>query len=513
MATLIPKFDLKNGGSTPTGAINRTIYEKLSDTISVKDFGATGDGVTDDTTAIQAALNNGGKIVIPTGTYKITSTLLCDISKASLIAVGQVTFSMQSIASSVIQVYSTATYPNASILNGTNYIEGISFVGNYTANSTGALIGSLTYDQNNEILFRNCTFSKFSTLIQFTNNAWRVRFDQCTFIQATGGGYYLNFPVGLVNSGEAMEFNHCGFFDPYSASSFTDLYLYKGQWLFEGCSFGGGAWLRINLASDANATLVNCNIEQQATATSTRMVIVQGTSKFVMVGGQVIQNQAASVYSPFQCDGTASITLDGLYLPLGGGSVQWETNDPDRNLVVGSSNRVSIHDLQFTSSFASAGFLFNTSPYLNQIYNGDASGTGTNGWVVLAGTLTNTTGGRTGNCLQANSACVANQLIDISGNQGKIAILSFWTATTSSTANCFPSISFMNTTDNNVMSLPSYSNAITISSSSVQVTSGTTYTRSQIQTVVPIGTKYITFQIVGSAGVTLNYDDILLTII
>jgi len=36
MTTLIPKFDLKNGGSTPTGAVNRTISEKLSDIICVK---------------------------------------------------------------------------------------------------------------------------------------------------------------------------------------------------------------------------------------------------------------------------------------------------------------------------------------------------------------------------------------------------------------------------------------------------------------------------------------------
>jgi hypothetical protein len=78
MTTLIPKYDLKNGGATPTGAINRSFNEKLNETVSVKDFGAVGDGVTDDTTAIQAALNSitsSGSVYFPKGQYKITSRL------------------------------------------------------------------------------------------------------------------------------------------------------------------------------------------------------------------------------------------------------------------------------------------------------------------------------------------------------------------------------------------------------------------------------------------------------
>ena len=42
----------KNNG---TGAVVRTIKDKLGETVSVKDFGAVGDGVTDDTAAIDAA--------------------------------------------------------------------------------------------------------------------------------------------------------------------------------------------------------------------------------------------------------------------------------------------------------------------------------------------------------------------------------------------------------------------------------------------------------------------------
>jgi hypothetical protein len=75
---------------TTTGAVDASIvsYEppfansvatnveaKLAQYISVKDFGAVGDGVADDTAAIQAAMNVGGTVWFPTGTYKITAPL------------------------------------------------------------------------------------------------------------------------------------------------------------------------------------------------------------------------------------------------------------------------------------------------------------------------------------------------------------------------------------------------------------------------------------------------------
>ena len=74
MTTLIPKYDLKNGGTTPTGAINRPFNEKLNEVVSVKDFGAIGDGSTDDTVACQNAINavrnaGGGTVFFPAGTY------------------------------------------------------------------------------------------------------------------------------------------------------------------------------------------------------------------------------------------------------------------------------------------------------------------------------------------------------------------------------------------------------------------------------------------------------------
>lgn len=57
------------------GAVERLARDKLRETISVKDFGAVGDGVTDDTAAVQAALNTGLWVRVPPGKYRITSTL------------------------------------------------------------------------------------------------------------------------------------------------------------------------------------------------------------------------------------------------------------------------------------------------------------------------------------------------------------------------------------------------------------------------------------------------------
>lgn len=60
---------------TTVGNTSRTVEDKLKETVSVKDFGAKGDGVTDDSTAIQTCINNASVIFFPSGSYLISTTI------------------------------------------------------------------------------------------------------------------------------------------------------------------------------------------------------------------------------------------------------------------------------------------------------------------------------------------------------------------------------------------------------------------------------------------------------
>ena len=75
-----------------TGAVATTVQTKLRQTVSVKDYGAVGNGIADDTAAIQNAINYvknrqnssgryGGAIYFPTGLYKVTDTI--ELAKTS----------------------------------------------------------------------------------------------------------------------------------------------------------------------------------------------------------------------------------------------------------------------------------------------------------------------------------------------------------------------------------------------------------------------------------------------
>lgn len=74
-----------------TGAVLRTAQAKMRDVVSVKDFGATGDGVTDDAAAIQAAVNAATAnqtIYFPPGTYAVGASGIAVTNKTGVTLLG-----------------------------------------------------------------------------------------------------------------------------------------------------------------------------------------------------------------------------------------------------------------------------------------------------------------------------------------------------------------------------------------------------------------------------------------
>ena len=164
MTTLIPQYDLKNGGSTPTGAINRPINQKLQEIVSVKDFGAKGDGATDDTVAIQAAINylnpyvysspmnynqGGGEVYFPKGNYLVSSTITLP-NNVILTGTGCETY----------QANLTATNP----AQGSTIFAASSFTGSFVIDTAG-------YD---------------SSGVRYTSSAIPASFNTLTFAEGCG---------------------------------------------------------------------------------------------------------------------------------------------------------------------------------------------------------------------------------------------------------------------------------------------------------------------------------------
>jgi hypothetical protein len=127
-------------------------------TISVRDFGAVGDGVVDDTAAIQAALNagSGKSVMLPPGTYRTSSVLEILANTLFFAAPGTAIIDVQPTAS-------TATKNNGLIFKGSgSTIHGLQINGTNEAEFVDGLRDSyasaiIADSQISGVLARNLT--------------------------------------------------------------------------------------------------------------------------------------------------------------------------------------------------------------------------------------------------------------------------------------------------------------------------------------------------------------------
>jgi hypothetical protein len=75
LTTLVSNLQSAWLGGANAGEAARTLGGKLRDAVSVRDFGAKGDGVTDDSAAFQAALDAYCAVTVPAGQYLLASEI------------------------------------------------------------------------------------------------------------------------------------------------------------------------------------------------------------------------------------------------------------------------------------------------------------------------------------------------------------------------------------------------------------------------------------------------------
>ena len=190
----VPSAALVGYQPAGSGAVATNVQAKLRETVSVKDFGAVGDGVTDDTAAFQAAVDAvqanvfGGTVFIPVGSYKITSTV--NLDRSVDITRGRVSFSGADTNSTrIVSTHAGAVFSikNGATTSGVSYqlFEKFTLLGpSKLAGSIGIATNVVAY-----ITFRNIYVEAFDYGF-FAENIDHAMFDR-VFYRFNNQGIYL----------------------------------------------------------------------------------------------------------------------------------------------------------------------------------------------------------------------------------------------------------------------------------------------------------------------------------
>jgi hypothetical protein len=194
--------------------------------VDVKAYGAVGDGTTDDTTAVQAALtaaNVGSCVFFPYGTYKVTPPLTWDVAKVSLLSYGATisTTNSNSATNLIETISSEASNP---YYQATTRVQGLKFSGN-GCNGI-AFKGAVGNPGASHISFLNSSFANFNKALDFQTHAYVMDFIACDNFQNTYGVYVGS---GFSDYGERITFIGCTIFNNtngvYANNVNADIYL------------------------------------------------------------------------------------------------------------------------------------------------------------------------------------------------------------------------------------------------------------------------------------------------
>jgi hypothetical protein len=329
--------------------INKT---KLNDMVSVKDFGAVGDGVTDDTAAIQAAIDSldtntdtvtGGIVYFPRGRYLVSATInvrtINAFGLASLKLVGE------GLHNTVIQAKSGFTGSYLIDINNQTYcgLEGLHLLGGLSAPfnvANGLRINGASHHTLDRIFAQNFTDSCFL----FDDN-FMLSMRGCRAKGGTHGFNFAGFHTSLaVSNCYALNNSLHGFFiKDVVYSSFVSCASDDnkvGYWIqnvgsveFVGCGAEGCGWsaFYFDASAAADATYL---------IDGTRCTLTQcfATDCNKLLGGY------GSIYSAQQDTSVVDVLVERFYEFSTNGGISVASN------AVTSKHSLELRNCEFTGT-------------------------------------------------------------------------------------------------------------------------------------------------------------------
>ena len=221
-----------------TGAVARSAQEKMRDVVSVMDFGAVGDGVTDDTGAIQTAVDamvDNSILYFPIGKYNITARIyIQDLNNIAVIGDGATIFAtvqpsqleFTNIGGLTVQglTFDCNSYVTGAcvVLNsldvrvfncrfihsgdgGGSPNSGYGFVHNTTTNAVGT--------KRSGLMVSDCVFADVTRDGLQTKSVDDVVITNCVFRDCAGAGTDHHAFSGSVATGARLQISNCTFKD------------------------------------------------------------------------------------------------------------------------------------------------------------------------------------------------------------------------------------------------------------------------------------------------------------
>lgn len=330
------------------GAVTRTAQSKMRDIISVKDFGAVGDGVADDTAALQAARNYAAAqaipptIVFPSGIYKYSSSPNWAYFNATVIADGEVQLRYTGTEYAIIFDAGIA----ATIFN-VNFLG--QFVVQATASAKGGYYVRSVHHSRIEGRVDGCGASYFGLSVLFSVCS---EFQVDTSINSSGAWYSGAKPAGGIylsqrNPGELVT--ACSFYNPIVEGVGQDGIVldYAAHNNFYGGTSEGNTGTGVTLTTNSIGNIFfgidfesNVGYDINDSGTDNCFVKINSTGTVVFLGNRA--DLSLSNVNSVIDNGTLTTLSDVTYSMLGGslsGTATWQSKSnvinasglPDQN--------------------------------------------------------------------------------------------------------------------------------------------------------------------------------------